>query len=122
VNPTWTVDPAELTEVFEELEFDVETADTSLPGGGGSLTARRERGNRAVLVKVDAGGRLQVLLTEELADDAAAPQEIGGVRLTITDTTIRRRTLRGTLSNVDQLRAVIESFTQEDEQQEPPPV
>jgi hypothetical protein len=119
---TWTIDPEELTAVLEELGFDVEQADAALPEGGWSLTARQETGNRAVLVRTDAGGRLQVLVTEQLADEAAAPLKIANVHLTITDTTIRRRTLRGTVRDINQFRLVVESITRIEESREPPPV
>jgi hypothetical protein len=122
VSTNWRIDPKELIAVLDEFGFDVEQADVSLPGGGGSLTARKETANRAVLVKTDAGGRLQILLTVELAEKSADPLEIAGMRLTVSDSTVRRRTLRGTLTNAEQFRAVIDFFARKDESGEPPPV
>jgi hypothetical protein len=122
VSRNWKIDSGELIAVLEEFGFDVEQSDVSLPGGGGNLTARKETATRAVLVKTDAGGRLQILLTVELADESAEPLEIAGMQLSVSDSTIRRRTLRGTLNNAGQFRAVIEFFAQEEDFNEPPPV
>jgi hypothetical protein len=116
----WVVNPKELIALLETHGFDVEQADISLPGGGGSLTARREMGTRALVVTTDAGGRLQIFVTEQLEDAGTEPIEIAGVLLTITDTTIRRRTIRGTVRDAGQFRAVIESFAGKAEFSEPP--
>jgi hypothetical protein len=120
VSAGWVVDPNELIALLEEHGFDVEQADLSLPGGGGSLTARREMGTRALVVTTDAGGRLQIFVTEQLEDAEVEPNEIASVRLTITDTTMRRRTIRGTVGDARQFRAVIEHFAGNVESSEPP--
>jgi hypothetical protein len=122
VSAGWVVDPNELIALLEAHGFDVERTDLSLPGGGGSMTARREMGTRALVVTTDAGGRLQIIVTEELKDAGAEPIEIAGARLSITDTTIRRRKIRGTVSDAGQVRAVIENFAGKAESREPPTV
>jgi hypothetical protein len=122
VSAHWVVDPYKIITLLEKHGFDVEQSDVALPGGGGSLTARQEIGTEALLVKTDAGGRLQILLTEELENEAAEPVEIAGVRLTITDTTINRRTIRGTVTEIDQFREIIEYFDLMGDFREPPPV
>jgi hypothetical protein len=120
VSAGWVVDPNELIALLEAHGFDVEQADLSFAGGGGSLTARREMGTRALVVTTDAGGRLQIIVTEQLENAGAEPIEIAGVRLTITDTTVRRRTIRGTVSDAGQFQAVIEFFAGKAESREPP--
>jgi hypothetical protein len=122
VNSAWTIDPYQLARELEAHGFDVERGDASLREGGGSLTARKEAGTRGIVVRVDAGGRLQLILTEALADAAADPLDVEGVRLTVTDTTIRRRIFRGTVRNLDQFTAIIASITGNEKSSEPPPV
>jgi hypothetical protein len=122
VNTVWTIDPHELARELEAHGFDIEREGTSLPEGGGSLTARKETGTRGIVVRVDAGGRLQLSLTEALADAAAEPLDVEGVRLTVTDTTIRRRIFRGTVGTLDQLTAIIASTAGNEKSGDPPPV
>jgi hypothetical protein len=122
VNTAWTIDPHQLARELEAHGFDIERGDASLPEGGGSLTARKETSTDGIVVRVDAGGRLQLILTEALADAAAEPVNVEGVRLTVTDTTIRRRTFRGTVRNLDQFTAIIASIAGKGESSEPPAV
>ena len=122
MNTVWTIDPHELARELEAHGFDVEREGTSLPEGGGSLTARKETGTRGIVVRVDAGGRLQLILTEALADAAAEPLDVEGVHLRVTDTTIRRRTFRGTVRTLDQFTAIVASITGKAESSEEPPV
>jgi hypothetical protein len=122
VNTKWAIDPSELTSLLEERGFDIEASETSLPEDGGSLIARKEVGSQAVLVRTDAGGRVQILVTEQRSDDAAEPLEVSGLRLTITDSTIRHRTIRGTVKTIDQFRSILETFARIEELPETPPV
>jgi hypothetical protein len=121
VSTKWVIDASELTSVLEERGFDIEASETSLPGGGGSLIARKEAGSQAVLVRTDAGGRVQILVTEQRSDDAAEPLEVSGVRLTITDSTICRRTIRGTVTTIDQFRSILQTFARIEDLRETPP-
>jgi hypothetical protein len=103
----WVINPHDLIAFLESQGFDVERSEISLADGGGSLTARKESGTRAILVRTDAGGHLQILLTDALDDLAADPIDIAGLRLTVTDTTIRRRTVRGAVTNLEQFESAV---------------
>lgn len=100
----WTYRPERLAETFEAAGFEVDRADAQR--NGGSLTARRERGDRTVLVAVDAAGRLRVTVTER-RDETAGETRLGGVDLREIEETIRSRTLTGRLGDAAELPDVL---------------
>jgi hypothetical protein len=103
---TWTYRPESLTETFEKAGFDVDRDDEDRIGGGGSLTARRERAGRTILVAVDAAGRLRITVTERRGETAGAAR-LGGLDLREIEETIRTRTLTGRLAGAADLDGVL---------------
>jgi hypothetical protein len=122
----WVVDREQIQAALEEQGFDVDTSDASLPEGGGSLSARTDRGEHIVVLKVDSGGRLLITESEVLDDRAGDPVVIGDVKLTVTERSTRRRSYRGAVRELSQLQAILKALlaTKEvtDEAVEPPPV
>ncbi len=84
-------EPDALAATLRDRGYDVDAADARL-GGGGSIAARRERSDRAVLVVVDAGGRFKAEITAVVADRsrrvAAAGLELRVVETEQTVTTV----------------------------------
>jgi hypothetical protein len=97
----WRWDPERLASELEQRGWDIELSDARLLEGGGSLSARRDRGGRALLLAVDAGGRVQASLTTVI-EQRGETLGIGDVRLRLVRETQRRSTLSGTLTEVGQ--------------------
>ena len=107
----WTYRPDDLAAALQAAGFDVDRSVADLSGGGGSLTARRERADRTILVAVDAGGRIRLDVTERLtAASSTAETLIGGVAFRQTDETVRTRTLTGMLVESDDLPRVLDDL------------
>jgi hypothetical protein len=104
---TWTYDPAALKELLEDAGFDVDASDAELPGGGGSLTGKRGRGNRATTVVVDAGGRVRVTEAARREGGRTLRATAGGVELKVTEETTRKRTATGTVASLAQVEALL---------------
>ena len=97
----WRWDPERLASELEQRGWDIQLSDARLPEGGGSLSARRDRGGRALLLAVDAGGRVQASLTTVI-EQRGETWGIGDVRLRLVHETQRTSTLSGTLTEVGQ--------------------
>ncbi len=90
--PVWRWDPESLAADLEAAGFDVDRTEANLSDSGGSLTARRDRGDRADLVVVDAGGRIRLRATSVAAEDAR--------RVTVADVPLRLIVQRRVVANV----------------------
>jgi hypothetical protein len=106
---TWTYRPDLLASTLEAAGFDVDRSTAETIGGGGSLTGRRERAERAVLVAVDAGGRVRIAVTTRLGETAGS-ETLGGVALRAIEETTRTRTLTGRLAEPVDLARVVEAL------------
>ena len=102
----WTFRPERLTETLEAAGFDVDRSDVDATRHGGSLTARRERGDGVILVAVDAAGRLRITVTERRGETAGAAR-LGSVDLREIEETVRTRTLTGRLADAADLDGVL---------------
>jgi hypothetical protein len=122
MSPSWFIDRKRIETALEAHSFDIDSTDATLPEGGGSLSARRDSGDHAIVLKVDAGGRLAITESQVLSDHAGDPIDIGGVTFKVTERTTRRRQLRGSIRELDQLQAVLASLDTGHESEEPPPV
>jgi hypothetical protein len=90
--PVWRWDPETLAADLEAAGFDVDRTEANLSDSGGSLTARRDRGDRADLVVVDAGGRFRLRATSVAAEDAR--------RVTVANVSLRLIVQRRVVANV----------------------
>jgi hypothetical protein len=117
----WVVARDQIESALEEHGFDVDTTDVSLPEGGGSVSARIDHGEHAVVLKVDSGGRLAITESEVSDDRTGDPVVIGDVTLTVTERSTHRRSYRGTVREINQLRAILEALLSEHEAKKLPP-
>jgi hypothetical protein len=118
----WIIDLAAIKALLEERGFDIDASDANLPEGVGSLSARLDAGDRSMVLKIDSGGRLQITREEALEDRAATPVVIGDVTITVTDRTTRHQIMRGTVKTLSQVRAILDSVSDEADSDQPLPV
>ena len=104
--PGWSWEPRRLQADLEALGYDVDASAANLAGGGGSLTARLDRGSRGLLVVLDAGGRFRAKVSV-VGHEARRTAEVAGVPLRVVSETRRVATVTGTLSDHGQLAAVL---------------
>ena len=97
----WAFDAGQLRQILEAAGFDVTTAATE--SGGGSITGRRQRGEHATVVSLDAGGRFLATLTDLLETPASTTVELHGVRLRIAPEFSRTTRVAGELTSPDQV-------------------
>jgi hypothetical protein len=104
--PIWTWDPETLAADLEAAGFDVDRGEAHLSDSGGSLTARRDRGDRADLVVVDAGGRIRLRATAVAAEDARRTT-VAGVSLRVVTQRRVVANVTGTVRSRDEFLAVL---------------
>ena len=105
----WNWDPAALAAILEAAGYDVDTSDAALPGGGGSLSARRDREGDARLVALDAGGRFRATLTS-VVEETSWGTELAGIPTRITTRLERSMTLTGVLQHPEQLALMLQEL------------
>lgn len=98
----WQWRPDELATELERAGWDVDFTGTSLPDGGGSVTARYDRGERTLVMVIDSGGRVRATLARVVAEGTRAA-EVAGTVVRIVSESQRTTTVFGTLTNVDDL-------------------
>lgn len=102
----WRWEPERLCEELDQAGWETDLSAARLPDGGGSLSARRDRGARTLLLAIDAGGRIHATLTrtvDEHADTASA----AGTTLHLVIETQRTTTVAGTLSRMRAFRELL---------------
>lgn len=104
---TWTWNPDALAAALSAAGFDVDRTNASPIGGGGSLTARRDRGETVDLVAVDAGGRVRATLTRQAAAPAPTSATINGLTVRILTELTRTTTIVGQLTDLHQFQALL---------------
>jgi hypothetical protein len=104
--PAWTWDPETLADDLEAAGFDVDRSEARLSDSGGSLTARRDRGERTDLVVVDAGGRIRLRETA-VAAEAARRTTVAGVPLRVITQRRVVANVTGTVHSRDEFLAIL---------------
>jgi hypothetical protein len=102
----WGTDRVRLSEALEAAGYDVACRDASLPEGGGSLSARRDRADGTVVVALDAGGRFRATITETLTESASA-RTVAGVTLRVQTQVSRATTVFGAFVDATQFSALL---------------
>jgi hypothetical protein len=99
------LDLGEVADALRGLGYDIEPASPNAKPAA-SLVARRERGERAVLVAIDASGRFRVELTWRVGE---WPSEtvIGDVALRIVDSVTRAINASGQATTTAQVSSII---------------
>ena len=106
---SWAGDRDAFAAALEAAGYDVDARDASLPEGGGSLTARRDRAAGTVVIVVDAGGRFRATVTHLLAESASA-RTIGGVPVRLQTQVSRATTAFGQLADAGDFSALLEAL------------
>ena len=96
---------AAVADRLRDLGYDIEPAQ---PGEsrGTSLVARRDLGDRAIVLALDAGGRFRIDLTWTIGEWAAW-DELAGVPLRVVDTVWRSTNVVGHVEQPEQVLAVV---------------
>lgn len=105
-----TLDLAAMADRLRGMGYDIEpeTPDRGRPVGRSwsAVTARRDLGERVVLVVVDRSGRMRVSLTW-LAGEWPAQAAVGRIAFRSVDRVSREVTLTGQISTLDEAVAVV---------------
>ena len=105
--PVWTWQPERIAAALRERGYDVDASDARLDGGGGSLTARRDRAEAADLLVVDSGGRVR-LRASKVDSEQARRDRVGDVLLRVVSQHRLTATVTGTVRSLDELAAVLD--------------
>lgn len=90
-------DPGALADSLRSLGYDVEAPRLGEPPGS-SITARRDLGDRGILVSVDGAGRFRIEITW-LVGEWASHQEIAGIPARVVDSVTRAVNIAGQIDD-----------------------
>ena len=90
---------------LREIGYDIVSPQSGAPPGG-DVVARRDLGNRAVVLAIDAGGRFRAEITW-LVGEWPSQDEIAGVAVRVVDAVSRAVTVTGQMAGPDQVVAVV---------------
>lgn len=96
-------DPLAIRDALRGLGYDADLTDA---WSGGTIRARRERGNRACLLTIDAAGRLRAEVTAVL-DETGRAGVARGVPLRVVAITQRVVTVSGTAPTLAALAPIV---------------
>ncbi len=98
---TW--DPLAIRDALRGLGYDADLADA---WSGGSIRARRDRGDRACVLTLDAAGRLRAEITAVL-DETGCAGVAAGVPVRVVATTQRTVNVSGVVPTLADLAPVV---------------
>jgi len=90
---------------LREIGYDIASPQSGAPPGG-SIVARRDLGDRTVLLAIDAGGRFRAEITW-VVGEWASQDEIAGIAVQVVDAVSRAVTITGQLSGPEQVFEVV---------------
>jgi hypothetical protein len=90
---------------LREIGYDIASSQSSAPPGG-SIVARRDLGDRAVVLAIDAGGRFRAEITW-VVGEWPSQDEIAGVAVQVVDAVSRAVTVTGQLSGPEQVFEIV---------------
>ena len=90
---------------LREIGYDVASPQSGAPPGG-SIVARRDLGDRAVVLAIDAGGRFRAEITW-VVGEWPSQDEIAGVPVQVVDAVSRAVTITGQMAGPEQVIAVV---------------
>jgi hypothetical protein len=94
---------------LRQIGYDIASSQSSAPQGG-SIVARRDRGDRVMVLAVDAGGRFRAEITS-IVGEWPSRDEIAGVAVRVVDSVSRAVTITGQLSDPEQVVEVVTSLS-----------
>ena len=95
---------------LREIGYDVASPQSGAPPGR-SIVARRDLGDRAVVLAIDAGGRFRAEITW-LVGEWPSQDEIAGVPVQVVDAVSRVLTVTGQMSGPEQVVAVVSGLSE----------
>src|SRR5215207_4449126 len=90
---------------LQEIGYDIASPQSGAPPRG-SIVARRDLGDRVVVLAIDAGGRFRAEITW-IVGEWPSQDEIAGVTVRVVDSVSRAVTVSGQLSGPEQVIAVV---------------
>jgi hypothetical protein len=90
---------------LREIGYDIASSPSGSPPGD-SIVARRDLGDRAVVLAIDASGRFRAEITW-VVGEWPSRDEVAGVPVQVVDTVSRAVTVTGQMSGPDQVVAVV---------------
>src|SRR5918995_103232 len=90
---------------LREIGYDIASSQSSASPGG-SIVARRDLGDRAVVLAIDAGGRFRAEITW-VVGEWPSQDEIAGVTVNVVDAVSRAVTVTGQVSEPEQVVEVV---------------
>ena len=90
---------------LREIGYDIASSQSDAPLGG-SIVARRDLGDRAVLLAIDAGGRFRAEISW-VVGEWPSRDEIAGVPVQVVDEVSRTVTVTAQMSEPEQVVAVV---------------
>ena len=94
-----------LADTLRRFGYDIEPPRAGEPAAR-SIVARRDLGDRAVLVAVDAGGRFRIEITW-IVEERATAESLAGANVRVVDTVTRAITITGEAGAVERLAAIV---------------
>ena len=94
-----------LSDKLREIGYDIASSQSGSPPGD-SIVARRDLGDRAVVLAIDAGGRFRAEITW-VVGEWPSQDEVAGVPVRVVDAVSRAVTVTGQMSGPDQVVAVV---------------
>ena len=101
----WLAALPAIADRLREIGYDIVSSQSSAPPGG-SIVARRDLGDRAVVLAIDAGGRFRAEITW-IVGEWPSRDEVAGVPVRVVDAVSRTVTVTGQMSGPDQVVAVV---------------
>ncbi len=90
---------------LREIGYDIASPQSGAPPGG-SIVARRDLGDRAVVLAIDAGGRFRAEITW-VVGEWPSQDKIAGVMVNVVDAVSRAVTVTGQVSGPEQVVEVV---------------
>jgi hypothetical protein len=103
-NPWREAMPA-LSDRLREIGYDIASSPSGSPPGD-SIVARRDLGDRAIVLAIDASGRFRAEITW-LVGEWPSRDEVAGVSVRVVDTVSRAVAVTGQMSAPEQVVAVV---------------
>lgn len=100
----WMISPS-VADRLRDLGYDIEPAQPGEPMGA-SIVARRDLGERAVLVALDAGGRFRIDLTWSVGE-WTTNDVLASVPVRVVNSLTRTATIAGEVKQPDQVVTIV---------------
>ena len=104
----WRLALPAIADRLREIGYDIASPQSGAPPGG-SIVARRDLGDRAVVLAIDAGGRFRAEITW-VVGEWPSRDELAGVPVQIVDAVSRAVTVTGQMAGPEQILEVVTSL------------